>query len=168
MGTFHTTPPTLTDGQAVSQQFDAQGNTRINPTGSSGSFTAQTGSGSPGAQVTITVPAGKKWNIKSIMFQLATDANAANRTAFLQYQNAAGAAIGQAVSGVVQTAALTYTYVFAPGIPTFTILGPGNTVDIAINEGFLGPGMKIAISALNLQAGDVFNGVLLNVVEYPN
>ena len=67
---------------------------------------------------TITVPAGKSWQVLSVLLEYTADANAGNRQIELQVLDADSNLLGISDASAVQTASSTEYYHFLPGLST--------------------------------------------------
>ena len=70
-----------------------------------------------GSEVTDAVPAGKLWLVYGVQVVLVTDANAANRTVELTWDDGTDV-YGRTASQITHAASLTRTYVWSPSSVT--------------------------------------------------
>lgn len=137
---------------------------RVDPEG--GTLKIVTGSDpGAGAESTVTVPAGKAWEVLSYKITLVTDATVANRRNRLILDDGA-TEFARFFSLLVQPASLTWTHTFAKhGAMN------GGAADALANinpfpDVILGPGYRIITSTVAIQAGDNYGVPALLVVEY--
>ena len=117
-----------------------------------------------GQELSITVPSGVVWKIKSIFFQLVTNSTVATRITVLQITDGTNIVFRSMISGAGQAASLTGNYTWAPGQ-----LVPG-TANVASYQAaipqdlVLLPGFVISTATISLQTGDQY-GTLSLLVE---
>ncbi|MCK5614439.1 hypothetical protein KAR91_71905 [Candidatus Pacearchaeota archaeon] len=111
-----------------------------------------------GAGAAIVAPAQYTSQPLSLAFQLACDANAADRSVYLQYDNSVVAyPIG--AGGFVQTANETMTYIFGLGMGQIIGSdGPFTVGSLADTPAFL-TGHFLNIVVVNIQATDALTGI---------
>lgn len=122
-----------------------------------------------GADLEITVPTAKLWIVKSVIFTLATDANAANRNPELQYRDAADNIFGSVTSNQI-VASQTGRFAFEEGVTAQgTAFNATPTLRsqsaLPLRDTRLSPGMKIVATSINKQVGDQISAVVYSVVE---
>ncbi len=111
-----------------------------------------------------TVPTNGRWRIRSAIAALATSAAVAARQVFLQATDGVNQLFGIPAQQT-QAAGTTVTYQFVPGVPYTTVISGNLPV-------FLPPDMQLfqafIIRALtvNLQAGDVWSAIRLEIEEW--
>jgi hypothetical protein len=167
---YNTSVPTPNNAQLTPLQGDAAANLRINPFGNIGSFTSKSVSGASGANAVLTVPAGKKWLVKSGSAQLVTSASAGNRNMYIIARDAATnnlfqtTALASSTTNVNQTASTTGVYNFAPavGFPQTALLNTNYIM--AFPEIALGPSFTMGTSIVGIVAGDVVT-LSINLIE---
>jgi hypothetical protein len=103
--------------------------------------------------------------VLSAFFSLVTDANVANRTVVVQFEDSAGTVLAATAAAVQQAAAQTVAYSFALG------LLPGGAIASGVVTGplpalFLEPSRKVRVRAAGMQAGDHFSNVVLVVEQF--
>lgn len=112
-----------------------------------------------GAQpATITVPAKRKWKVLSFTEVMVTDANVADRYAFVQHGNLAGAVLQVFYAVVPVTASLTQRVSFGRAYPGGVVVNNGGRTE-AMPEFEVGATDNIRLNWLNIQAGD--NGAVV-------
>lgn len=160
----NTAAPTPTNGQAIALQGDKAGNLRVNPTGNVGSFTIQSNSPAAGVQASLTVPAGKKWILKSTGITLVCSSQVASRKTGIKVTDASANEIAHATSAAPLTASQNGRGIFAPSLATDAAMVNGNAAT-GFPEVRLGPGHLITTSVFALQTGDVIS-MFCNIEEY--
>jgi len=107
------------------------------------------------AEVDDTVPEGEVWEVLAVILTFVADANAANRTVRLAFQDENDAEIYGVANGTAITATQTVGIEAAPlGAAPSNITG---TQYVIIPQNFwLGPGCQIKTVTTNLQATDNF------------
>jgi hypothetical protein len=158
-----TSAPTDTGAKTNPLRGDANGCLRINPAGQTGSFSSVTGSSSGTSQITITVPAGKKWILKSSRLVLTAGASAGSRVPLLVCSDASANAFAIAAAGLTTPQGISTVdgYCFAPSLPTSTVLFGGQAT-VGFPEVVLGPGFTVTTSTSGLAAGDS-QAIVLNI-----
>lgn len=120
-----------------------------------------------GAEVTITVPAGREWRLMSGRVPLVTSATVANRRSHIVLDDGTASVHMRSPAGAVQAASVTLGYNFGPGIPQ-----DGAAVDGEIRmtlpacEIYLAAGHRIRTVTTLLQAGDEYGPMALLVEEW--
>jgi hypothetical protein len=119
-----------------------------------------------GAGFTVTSPGKQGWVLVSVVGQIVTDGNAANRGITVDVDDGNGVnVVSNGVGGVV-VASTTATFSFNP------YLGPsaGNVA----NQIFGGlmpvnvlPGQKLEVNVKNIQVGDQLSGIVLGFLRPP-
>lgn len=160
---YNTAAPAPTNGQALARQSDAAGNIRVNIFGNVGSFTSQVVTATAGSDASITVPAGKKWILKSAEATLTTNATAANRQMILATLDSSSNILAAGVASFTQAASAAIGYTFAPSVPNMASPVALNATQ-GFPEVFLGPGFVVRTFVGSKQTGDVVK-LALNVME---
>ena len=111
---------------------------------------------------TYTYSVGEAWLLRSLSFQMVTDANAANRIVYLDIFEPGGLRIGRFSSGFTQTATLTTIYTFANDIAAYGA-NAAASIGAPTPNVWLHPGSKITVGVTNVQAGDQISTILLTV-----
>ncbi len=116
-----------------------------------------------GAEVSITVPARRRWKIHSIRFSLVTDSTVIDRTIALLFDDGANTFLASA-SPTVQPASTTKHYYFscmgAPEInPLLLSLNPIPCISLSA-------GYRILTGTTNIQDGDNYGAPILLVEEW--
>jgi hypothetical protein len=168
-GVFNTAAPALTNGQQVATQLDASGNARVNPTGSVGSFatTTVTAPGNGGTvQLTLTVPAGTKWQLQAFSL-LVQAANASTpRIVSANITDAAGKFPVSIAAGVNAPINANTFFTFGPGLPLSTAITSTNA-SVPVPQVPMGPAFTINIFIQNTNAGDTLTATA-SYISYPN
>lgn len=153
--------PAPTNGQQVPFQTDLAGNQRVNPTGSAGSFKFSVVSAT-GTNCIATVPAGKKWRVKSISLVFTTSAVAGNRQAQIQTDDTVNV-YAAAVDPQTTAASLTHRTTFAPGVSNGAFV---NGIDaVGFPEQCLPAAARIVTSLFGVMAADTLT-MTVNYIEY--
>lgn len=119
-----------------------------------GSMSTTTGSDpAAGAELSVTVPAGERWELVSVQASLVTSAVAANRRVVLTVDN--GTTVYARIPvGATQAASLTYVYGFIAGLG----YANGSVLDLNVTTGvppmILEAGYRIRTATVNIDAGD--------------
>lgn len=114
-----------------------------------------------GAEWSLTVPAGHAYQVRSIYYVLTASATVATRTPWLLFGD--GAVQYLKLSGYNSVAASgAGVYVWAPGVNPYN--GWTGSVQ-GLPELTLEPGSTITSLADNLQAGDQYSGIVLDVID---
>jgi hypothetical protein len=109
-----------------------------------------------------TYSTSEYWLLRSLCFQMVTDANAANRIVSLDLIDGAGNKIGRYSSGFTQTATLTTVYTFALDIATYGA-NAAASIGAPTPEIWLHPGAKLTVNVAAVQAGDQISAINLAV-----
>jgi len=115
-----------------------------------------------GGGFTFTYSLSEYWMLRSLCFQLVTDANVANRIVFMDLIDKAGNKIGRFSSGFNQTATLTTIYTFATQIAAYGA-NAAASIGSPVSKLWLHPGSKITVGITNVQAGDQVSAINLAV-----
>lgn len=116
-----------------------------------------------GAEVLVTVPAGKRWLLRSIEVQLVTDATVANRRVRFLFDDGT-TEFCRVAAFTDQTASQTFEYVAAPvGGLEYSRSG---VFLVPIPPLMLGPGHRVQTSTNGIVAGDDFGAPALLVQEW--
>jgi hypothetical protein len=109
------------------------------------------------AEVSDTVPAGKKWKVKSIWVTFVTDGTAATRAIELVITDGTNEYM-RIPAGGTQTLTLTkqYNWIESLGAPTTSITGGSAIIQSLPPNLILKAGHKITTVTVNKQAGDAF------------
>lgn len=136
--------------------------------GASGNGTLRSVTGTDRAantEITETVPAGKVWRIQAFKATIVCDAQAANRSVHLIYDDgtnilwgATALSTGIATGGYIVTGAI--------GAPYQTSTSVQNYSSIPLPDIPLGPGCRITTLTTNMQTGDNWGAPILYVVAY--
>lgn len=117
-----------------------------------------------GADYSFTVPAGVNWLLRSLRLQLVTSAAVASRFVTLRLDDGVGNIFADLPCGTAQTAGTTETYTWTNGSSVANVnvanLGPLPT------ECRLPGAMRIRTNTANLQAGDQFSGLAMELETY--
>lgn len=108
------------------------------------------------APATVTVPAGKRWLLISVINSIVCSGDAANRTARLVISHDGTTTSMVFIHGTVSTATQTSNYLFAQGpFDSQGLTGANYGFQKGIGEAIeLAAGATIALSYLNMQAAD--------------
>jgi hypothetical protein len=96
----------------------------------------------------------------SLTFRFVTDANAANRTVRVEYDDGNGSKFYRTVDGTVQTANTTAFWGFAVGQPS-TDFDTNNFLSAPLAPLFIYPGQKAQVNVTNVQVGDQLSQIVL-------
>lgn len=116
---------------------------------------------------TITPDSGGDWLIRSVRFQLVTDANAADRAVALTL-SAGGTEYARFSASAVQAASLTRIYVGVEGIGASGSVGTFTPIAMPGNGIWLPKGHALTVTTANIQAGDQFSVIAGYRVEFPH
>lgn len=116
-----------------------------------------------GADVVITVPTGARWLIQSLSAQLVTSAAVANRTPHLVVDDGANTLFNSPASAA-QAAGVTVVYSACGGVQAAFADGAA-VLPIPDVSSYL-QGWRIRTLTTNLQAGDQWQNIWLNVIEW--
>lgn len=122
------------------------------------------GNPAAGTDYSIIVPAGVNWLVRSIRAQLLTSAGVANRFVTLRVDDGAGNIFADLPCGAAQTASLTETYTWAPGL-TLSNVNNANTGGLPVEMRLPG-GFRIRTVTANIQAADQFSGLALELETF--
>lgn len=159
------TAPTVIAGKPRLLEIDSSGNLLVNVEAFGGAnFTAYSTGQVTAATGVLTVPAGKKWIVKSVVLALTDSATAGTRRA--QINIAIGATVfGFGIANVTQAANANNSYVFASGMTEVAAV-TGSVALCSLAEHVLSAGMTISDASTGIQTGDV--AILsVNVIELP-
>ncbi len=116
-----------------------------------------------GAEISLTVPARRRWKIISIRFVLVTDATVVDRTVRLKFDDGT-IALFHIASDTVQTASQERKYEFKlQPVPQFLV---ATDFHLPLPHLSLAAGFRIITITLNLQAGDNLSAPQLLVEEW--
>lgn len=164
-GVYNTAAPAPTNGQQVALQLDSAGNLRINPAGNTGSFTSYVTAAMAGNSLSpLTVPAGKKWVVKSVYINCVIANSGSARAVSVSFKDATPSSFFGIVMGIAAPINATTAYSCGPGLPLATTITSNNATCPA-PEGALGPGFTIVITVTGGVAGDTIT-LRANVEEY--
>lgn len=116
-----------------------------------------------GAQISETVPARRRWLLRSLTFSLTTDANAADRRVMIAITDGTNTYFFYPF-GTVQTASLTYTYHLTQGL--FGEAQMANNIYTPLPTLFITEPYEILSTLSNGQAGDDFTAPIMLVEEW--
>ena len=120
----------------------------------------------PGANLTYMIPAGVRYKVRSIAFNLQTDANVANRRPIILITDPEGGVSYVAVSKALITSAIGTDIVFAPGVDSLSnIIATFITVPLS-SELVLVPGEVLSSGIINIQATDQITEAYLLVERF--
>ena len=124
---------------------------------------------STGAEFTISVPAGVKWKILSIVGVLTTDATATDRNVLMTIATPASVIwFVQNDVPVDQNASLLRVYLWYADFPANQVaFDNGGRLSVWLPPFFIPEGSTIATLTTNLQAGDAYTSFSLTVEELP-
>jgi hypothetical protein len=117
-----------------------------------------------GAEITQTVPTGARWRLLGVRAALTTDATAATRQVTLLLDDGT-ATLFSIPAASSQTASLTYTYNWAPSVPS-TPVNALNVWGPLPGDLFLQAGYRIRTSTASFQAGDNWTAPQLLLEEW--
>ena len=119
-----------------------------------------------GQEISETVPSGKIWKLRSIVFVLATSSTAATRRVILDFDDGTNV-FSTTVPNATQAASLTYYYKFALGLPLESSqVSTGSVVQAALPDILLLPGYRFKTTTVNKQSGDDYSAVYYEVEEF--
>jgi hypothetical protein len=117
-----------------------------------------------GADWSVTVPVGATWVINSVTATFTASAGVANRNPQLQFITAGGAVLFSGVNNTAITASQAETIVWWNGAPQAA--ANANTIYASLMNGVRVPGGgAVKVTTLNLQAGDQWSNIVLQVQE---
>jgi hypothetical protein len=113
-----------------------------------------------GANFSLTSPGRPGWKLVAVLFRLVTDANAANRSVTVDYDDGNGSLfVSNGIQGVV-TASTTALFCFTSG-RTVSEANVNNQVFAPLQPAEFMGGQKLQVNVLNKQAGDQLDRVVL-------
>lgn len=113
-----------------------------------------------GANFSLTNPGRPGWLLVGVLFRLVTDANAANRSVTVDYDDGNGSLyMSNGIQGVV-TANTTALFAFDAHRDT-SEANVNNQVFAPLYPAAFEPGTKLQINVLNKQAGDQLDRIML-------
>lgn len=120
-----------------------------------------------GAEISVTAPNGKSWDLLAVKFTLVTSAAVANRRPALALDDGTTEWYRWR-TGVDQAASLTRSYNFLHSLSAEADRSAtfGEMYEPLEDELLLGPGSRIKTVTDALQAGDNYGAPVLFVVEY--
>lgn len=131
------------------------------------STTVQQANPAAGANFTWTVPSGVRVLPVSVVFQITTDANAANRTVNLDYNNGV-VVFAVATTQVNITAGLTRQMRFSVGLGNcFQESASGNLHGPLNPQLFLYPTQTLSSNVRSIQAGDQLSSIYITYLYWP-
>jgi hypothetical protein len=145
-------------------QSDINGNANLNIAAMTAAFTTYSVS-ALGGGATFTVPAGKKWIVKSVYLTLVTNATVGNRRASIFVQSGAGLLISIGSAAMTQAASLTQTYVFSNGTGSVATLVTTQAF-CTFPEVVMSAGMRLVDNTGGEQGTDSVT-MVINVIELP-
>lgn len=119
------------------------------------------GNPAAGAEISITVPLGVQWLLRSIRYVLTTAVAVSNRFSTLQLADGAGHVFAQISGGGAQAASLVFDYTFANGLP----VSSNNNVNTngLPTEARLPGGFVISTLTSGIQAADQYSAIVLEL-----
>jgi hypothetical protein len=119
-----------------------------------------------GAEISVTVPTGKFWQLLSATFSLVTSATVANRRPSLTLDDGTNV-FWRWRTGVDIAASLTRAYFFESELNAeVDRIAVDSSLYEPLAPRLLGQGYRIRTSTTAIQAGDDYGAPLLYVVEY--
>lgn len=128
-----------------------------------------------GQEISITVPAGARWQINTLQFQLASNATAGSREILLRYTSATTTTpqteFSVEAQGTLQAPSMTCQYAYgvtlAPLVSGNFGIGASSTTRQSGLPGnrFLLSGESLVTQTSNLAGGDQYSAIILGVVE---
>src|SRR5262249_582497 len=115
-----------------------------------------------GAGFSYTDSVSEYWMLRSLCFQILTDANAANRIVFMDLIDPANVKLGRFSTGFNQTATTTTVYTFGTDIGAYGANGAAS-LGSPVAKLWLHPGSKLTVGITNVQAGDQVSAINLAV-----
>jgi hypothetical protein len=113
-----------------------------------------------GAGFTLTSPGRPGWRLVAVLFRLVTDANAANRSVTVDYDDGNGTLFGSSgIQGVV-VASTTALFSF-DAQRTISEANTNNQVFVPLRPVEFMGGQKLQVNVLNIQATDQLDRVVL-------
>jgi hypothetical protein len=158
--------PVVVPGKSRLLEVDPIGNLYVNlaafsalvfTTYTTGTVTAATG--------VLTVPAGKKWIVKSVTVSLTDASPAGVRRSAIQFQTSTGTVFGAGVANVTQGANVGNVYVYGAGVTELGTILTG-FVPCCLSEYVMSAGMTINDISQGVQTGDTV-AMTANVIELP-
>lgn len=125
------------------------------------------GNPAAGADFTQAINGNARWRVQTLRAAFVTSAAAANRSAILQFSTA-GNVFFSAPVVPVQAASLTWSYNWGSGVTTLTATAGAttpNAVTSLPDDFWLPPGSTIASVTQNIQAGDQWSAIQLDIEE---
>ena len=120
-----------------------------------------------GATVTITVPTGARWALKSLQVTYTTSGTTATRTLNIRYTDVVIGAYLRMIAGLTQTASVTNRqYHFSKSPVRDTSVQGGAFVQIPISEQDLIAGQTIVVDAENLGLSDQLSAVQYHISDW--
>ena len=164
-GVVATSAASGTAAQQMATQMDVAGCVRVNPAGQTGSFKSYSNTVAGNVQNVITVGAGKKWILKSVVIIVGTNATAGTRTPSCYIQDASSRVMCNINAGLGTTANIPATYFnFAPSMPLSTSV-VSSCVTVPLPEFALGPSATVNGNVTSGLAGDS-SLMTICVIEY--
>jgi hypothetical protein len=122
-----------------------------------------------GAEISVPVPAGKRWLFKAMKYRFVTSATVANRNSLQRWADGAGNVFASSGQNLNQAAGGTFDYYIAPGIGT-AAYGVGAQQQVHNHNPPLGlelaAGYTIGTLTFGIQAGDQYSAVVILVEEW--
>lgn len=119
-----------------------------------------------GAEISITPRNASGWLIRTLRFQLVTDANVATRGVTLSATDGSNEWFRSA-AGISQAASLTRVYAALDGGVHTAAVGSVIEIGLPVNGLWLPQGHTLRTITENIQATDQFSAVCMFVIEFP-
>lgn len=117
-----------------------------------------------GANLEVTSTGGFFWLLRSLVFDLTTDANVADRLAVLETTDGSNV-YWRAAAGEVQAASLTHQYSAFPGADGSLTAGTVRGIPLDAFGLVIPPGHILRTDVDNIQVGDQLSAIALHVLE---
>jgi hypothetical protein len=120
-----------------------------------------------GVDVSLTVPFGVFWDVKTLIGTLVTSAGVANRTVGFVVKNEGGSIVYSYQITAAQAASLTGTYCFSEDVTVApTAFATTNSLLAPMPKAWIPPGWSFGTTTLNIQVADQWSAVGAYVQEW--